>query len=144
MKQSSKLIIISSKGPFGVYRAPGPWTNPDSYSLPGTDGNTVEGVVEQAESKFGITSTAEDWEYLGSAENPANDEINHIWRYAHQLDEIQLRVKAIGGLHAFDATRYWDIYNKDPARISPALASIMHNASSIPAITELFGENKPA
>lgn len=139
VKQSSKLLIVSSKGPFTVFRAPGPWTNPDSHSLPGTDGETLEGVIKQAEEKFGLTSTAEDWEYLGAVPNPANNEVNHLWRFKHIVDVLELRVKSIGGLLAFDGSRYWDIRAKDPSRISPALASIMDAWASIPAIEEYFG-----
>jgi hypothetical protein len=79
LKRSSKLLIYDSRHYlYCVYRAPGGWTNPNTVSLIGTDGDTLEGVLRQVHEKFRLATEAGDWSVTGQVENPADDEINTI------------------------------------------------------------------
>ena len=47
-KRSSKLLIYDSRRYlYCVYRAPGDWSNPNTISLIGTDGDTVDGEFKE-------------------------------------------------------------------------------------------------
>ena len=52
LKRSSKLLIYDSRHYlYCVYRAPGDWSNPNTFSLIGTDGDTLDGVLRQVREK---------------------------------------------------------------------------------------------
>jgi hypothetical protein len=53
LKPSSKLLIYDSRHYlYCIYRAPGDWSNPNTFSLIGTDGDTLDGVLRQVREKF--------------------------------------------------------------------------------------------
>ena len=80
-KRSSKAFIFDLRQfLYCVYRAPGDWNNPDSISFIGADGDEIEGVVRQIDEKFRLWTEVREWSVLGTVPNPANGEINTIWR----------------------------------------------------------------
>ena len=78
LKPSSKLLIYDSRHYLHCfYRAPGDWSNPNTFSLIGTHGDTLDGVLRQVREKFQLATQAGDWSVIGKVENPANNEINN-------------------------------------------------------------------
>ena len=90
LKRSSKLLIYDSRHYlYCVYRGHGDWTNPNTFSLIGTDGDTLDGVLRQVRERFRLATEAGDWSVIGKVENPANNEINT--GSAHAARRQQLR-----------------------------------------------------
>jgi hypothetical protein len=99
LKRSSKLLIYDSRHYlYCVYRAPGDWTNPNTISLIGADGDVLDGVLQQVHEKFRLASEAGDWSVAGKVENPVNNEINTVWTYARPVDSLVFVPAAYGGL----------------------------------------------
>jgi hypothetical protein len=138
-KDSTKLFIWTSEDPrnrkgFFVYRAPGPWTNPNSVSLLGTDGRDGDTLVSQIEQKLGLVTAANDWRALASVPNTANNEVNHVFELIRPLRGLTLNHDAYGGFMVFAPATLWQFAGEGaPIRLSPALASIMA------ALPEVFG-----
>ena len=131
LKQSSKLLIYDSRRClYCVYRGSGNWTNPNTVSLIGTDGGTIDGVLQQVRKKFRLATEASDWSVLGTVENPVNKEINTIWRFRPAVDSLVFLPAAYGGLLCLEpsALRLFD------TMLSPALLSVMR------AMPHLFEE----
>jgi hypothetical protein len=121
-KQSSKLLIYDSRHYlYCVYRADGDWSNPHTVSLPGTDGDTRDGVLQQVREKFRLGTEASDWSPAGKVENPAGDEINTIWIFRRPIDSLLFVPAAYGGILCLkpSALRRFD------TMLSPALRSVM-------------------
>jgi hypothetical protein len=122
LKRSSKLLIYDSRRYlYCVYRAPGRWSNPNTISLIGTDGDRLEGVCRQVDEKFGLATAADDWSVSGTVENPADNEVNTIWTFGRPLDHLTFRPAAYGGLLCLapSTLRLFD------TMLSPALMSVM-------------------
>ena len=101
LKRSSKLLIYDSRHClYCVYRAPGDWSNPNTISLIGADGDTLDGVLRQVRERFRLATEAGDWSVIGKVENPANNEINTIWTFGRPVDSLVFPPAAYGGLHA--------------------------------------------
>ena len=61
LKRSSKLLIYDLRHYlYCVYRAPGDWSNPNTFSLIGTPGDTLDGVLRQVREKFQLATQAGD------------------------------------------------------------------------------------
>jgi hypothetical protein len=131
LKRSSKLLIYDSRRYlYCVYRALGDWSNPNTISLIGTDGDTIDGVRQQVREKLDLATAAGDWSVAGIVENPANNEVNTIWTFGRPLDNLTFRPAAYGGLLcvAPSTLRLFGIM------LSPALTSIMQ------AMPQIFEE----
>jgi hypothetical protein len=104
-----------------VYRGQGDWTNPNTVSLIGTDGDTLDGVLRQVHEKFRLATEAGDWSVAGRVENPANNEINTIWTFGRPIDSLVFLPAAYGGLLCLkpSALRLFD------KMLSPAALSVM-------------------
>lgn len=139
MKQSSKLLVwtsedIATRKGFFVYRAPGPWTNPNSISMLGTDGRDGVTLVAQVEQKLGLATSPDHWREIASVENLANNEVNHVYELVYPLEGVMLNHKAYGGLMVFAPQTLWQFAGDNaPIALSPALRSIMD------AMPEVFG-----
>jgi hypothetical protein len=121
-KRSSKLLIYDSRRYlYCVYRGQGDWTNPNTVSLIGTDGDTLDGVSRQVHEKFRLATEAGDWSVAGRVENPANNEINTIWTFGRPIDSLVFLPAAYGGLLCLkpSALRLFD------KMLSPAALSVM-------------------
>jgi hypothetical protein len=122
LKRSSKLLIYDSRRYlYCVYRGQGDWTNPNTVSLIGTDGDTLDGVSRQVHEKFRLATEAGDWSVAGRVENPANNEINTIWTFGRPIDSLVFLPAAYGGLLCLkpSALRLFD------KMLSPAALSVM-------------------
>ena len=103
LKRSSKLLIYDSRHClYCVYRAPGDWSNPNTISLIGADGDTLDGVLRQAHEKFRLVSEAGDRSVAGKVENLANNEINTVWTYARPVDSLLFVPAVCGGLFCLE------------------------------------------
>jgi len=121
-KRSSKLLIYDSRHYlYCVYRGPGDWSEPNTISLPGTDGDTRDGVLQQVREKFRFSTDAGDWSAAGTVENPANDEINTVWTFGRAIDSLVFVPAAYGGLLCLKPSA---LRRFDPM-LSPALLSVM-------------------
>ncbi|MGA8653003.1 MAG: hypothetical protein WB677_20745 [Xanthobacteraceae bacterium] len=121
-KRSSKLLIFDSRQYlYCVYRAPGPWTNANSLSFVGVDGDTIDGVLRQVREKFRLGTEANDWSVLGTVPNPADNEINTIWKFARPIDSLLFSPAAYGGLLCVKPSAL-QLFDK---MLSPALLSVM-------------------
>jgi hypothetical protein len=121
-KRSSKLLVYDSRRYlYCVYRGQGDWTNPNTVSLIGTDGDTLDGVLRQVHEKFRLATEAGDWSVAGRVENPANNEINTIWTFGRPIDSLVFLPAAFGGLLCLkpSALRLFD------KMLSPAALSVM-------------------
>ena len=99
LKRSSKLLIYDSRHYlYCVYRAPDDWSNPNTFSLIGTDGDTLDGVLRQVREKFQLATQAGDWSVIGKVENPTDSEINTIWTFGRPIDNLVFVPAAYGGL----------------------------------------------
>jgi len=122
LKRSSKLLIYDSRRYlYCVYRAPGDWSNPNTISLIGTDGDTLEGVRRQVQEKLDLATAAGDWSVAGTVENPANNELNIIWTFGRPLDHLTFRPAAYGGLLCVKPSTL----RLFGTMLSPALTSVM-------------------
>ena len=122
LKRSSKLLIYDSRHYlYCVYRAPGDWSNPNTFSLIGTDGDTLDGVLRQVREKFHLATEAGDWSVTGKVENPANNEINTIWTFGRPIDSLVFVPAAYGGLLCLKPSALW-LFDK---MLSPAALSVM-------------------
>jgi hypothetical protein len=122
LKRSSKLLIYDSRRYlYCAYRAPGGWSNPNTISLIGTDGDTLEGVRRQVREKLDLTTAADDWSVTGTVENSADNELNTIWTLGRPLDHLSFRPAVYGGLLCLPPAtlRLFD------TMLSPALVSVM-------------------
>jgi hypothetical protein len=98
-KRSSKLLIYDSRHYlYCVYRGHGEWTNPNTISLIGADGDTLDGVLRRVREKFNLVTEAGDWSVIGNVENPANNEINTIWTFGRRIDSLVFLPSTYGGL----------------------------------------------
>ena len=133
-RRSSKIFIYDSRQfLYCVYRARGgDWTNPDTVSFIGADGDQVEAVVRQVFEKFRLTTAANEWSIIGTVENPANSEINTIWRLVRTTDALLFLPAAYGGLMCLKPAEMWAFEEM----LSPAALSIMR------AMPELFGPQR--
>src|ERR1700729_2295627 len=96
LKRSPKLLIYDPRGYlYCVYRAPGDWSNPNTISLIGTDGDTVDGVQRQVREKLDLATAADDWSVAGTVDNPANNEINAIWTFGRPLDHLYVPARRL-------------------------------------------------
>ena len=130
-KRSSKLLIYDSRRYlYCVYRAPGDWTNPNTFSLIGTDGDTLDDVLQKVSEKLHLATEASDWSVAGKAENPDNNEINTVWTYARPVDSLLLVPAVYGGLFCLEPSALWLFQQM----LSPAVLSIMR------AMPHLFEE----
>jgi hypothetical protein len=121
-KRSSKLLIYDSRRYlYCVYRGQGDWTNPNTVSLIGTDGDTLDGVLRQVHEKFRLATEAGDWSVAGRVENPANNEINTIWTFGRPIDSLVFLPAAYGGLLCLMPSALW-LFDK---MLSPAALSVM-------------------
>jgi hypothetical protein len=130
-KRSSKLLIYDSRHYlYCVYRGPGGWTNPNTISLIGADGDTLDGVWRRLREKFNLVTEARDWSVIGKVENPANNEINTIWTFGRRIDSLLFLPAAYGGLLCLkpSALRLFEPI------LSPAALSVMR------AIPHLFDD----
>lgn len=128
-KHSSKVLIYDSRQfLYCVYRAPGGWNNPNSISFIGAEGDEVAGVVRQIDEKFRLRTAADDWTMVGTVLNPANGEINTIWRLAPPIDSLVFLPAAYGGLLCLQPSALWAFAKM----LSPAALSVMR------AMPELF------
>ncbi len=128
-KRSSKAFIYNSRQLlYCVYRAPGGWSNPDTISFIGADGDEVAGVVRQIDEKFYLRTQPREWSSLGTVPNPANGEINTIWRLDRATDHLHALPAAYGGLMCLKPWAMWGF----EGMLSPAALSIMR------AMPELF------
>ena len=131
LKRSSKLLIYDSRHClYCVYRAPGDWSNPNTISLIGADGDTLDGVLRQAHEKFRLVSEAGDRSVAGKVENLANNEINTVWTYARPVDSLLFVPAVYGGLFCLEPSALWLFQQM----LSPAVLSIMR------AMPHLFEE----
>jgi hypothetical protein len=122
LKRSSKLLIDDARRYlYCVYRGQGDWTNPNTVSLIGTDGDALDGVLRQVHEKFCLATEAGDWSVAGRVENPANNEINTIWTFGRPIDSLNFLPAAYGGLLCLkpSALRLFD------KMLSPAALSVM-------------------
>jgi hypothetical protein len=135
MKRSSKVFIYDSRQYlYCVYRAPGEWSNPDSISFIGTDGDEVEVVARQVFEKCRLRTEANEWSVVGTVPNPANNETNTIWKLARVTDSLLFLPGAYGGLMCLRPSAIWAFEKM----LSPAAASIMR------AMPELFVRTVPS
>ena len=108
LKRSSKLLIYDSRHYlYCVYRGPGEWSNPNTFSLIGTDGDTLDGVLRQVREKFHLGTEASDWSVTGKVENPADNEINTIWTFGRPIDSLVFVPAAYGGLLCLKPSTLW-------------------------------------
>ena len=122
LKRSSKLLMYDSRHYlYCVYRGQGDWTNPNRFSLIGTDGDRLDGVLQQVREKFRLATDAGDWSVTGQVENPANNEINTIWTYGRLVDSLVFLPAAYGGLLCLKPSALW-LFDK---MLSPAALSVM-------------------
>jgi hypothetical protein len=131
-KRSSKLLIYDPRHYlYCVYRADGDWSNPNTVSLPGTDGDSLGGVLQQVREKFRLATEASDWLAAGQVENPAGDEINTVWTFRRPIDSLLFVPAAYGGVLCLkpSALRRFDTI------LSPALRSVMR------AMPDLFEDH---
>jgi len=133
-KQSIKLILKVSDDLRSyddrhvvIYRGNGPWTNPDTWSLPGVDGSGEQALVNGVQSKFGLHTNIADWEKLAEVFNPANDEINHVWQYHGCLDtsDLQNFFNHVADVKAMPLSTIRDDIEKQHKTPSPALETII-------------------
>jgi hypothetical protein len=121
-KRSSKLLVYDSRRYlYCVYRGQGDWTNPNTVSLIGTDGDTLDGVLRQVHEKFRLATEAGDWSVAGRVENPANNEINTIWTFGRPIDSLVFLPAAYGGLLCLRPSALWQ-FDK---MLSPAALAVM-------------------
>jgi hypothetical protein len=131
LKRSSKLLIYDSRRHlYCVYRARGGWSNPNTISLIGADGDTLEGVRRQVREKLDLPTAADDWSVTGTVENPADNEVNTIWTFARPLDRLTFRPAAYGGLLCLKPSTL----RLFGTMLSPALTSVMQ------AMPQIFEE----
>lgn len=130
-KRSSKALIYDSRQfLYCVYRAPGDWNNPDSISFIGADGDGIDGLVQQIDEKLYLQTETHEWSIVRTVPNPANGEINTIWRLGRATDHLQCLPAAYGGLMCVKPSAMWGF----ESRLSPAALSIML------AMPELFDD----
>lgn len=123
-KRSSKLLVFDSRGRlYCVYRDFGAKTNPNSISLIGTDGDTVQGLIAQVSEKFNLDTAPSDWSLLEAILNPKNDEVNLVWKYGGTLDRLYFLPQAYGGLMCLVPSALWGF--EKSSMLSPAARSIM-------------------
>jgi hypothetical protein len=121
-KRSSKLLIHDSRQYlYCVYRADGDWSHPNTISLPGTDGDTLEGVLRQVREKFRLATDTSDWSAAGQVENPTGDEINTIWTHRRPIESLLFVPAVYGGVLCLKPSM---LRRFDPM-LSPALRSVM-------------------
>ena len=121
LKRSSKLLIYDSRHClYCVYRGHGDWTNPNTFSLIGTDGDTLDGVLRQVRERFRLATEAGDWSVIGKVENPANNEINTIWTFGRPVDSLVFPPAAYGGLLCLKPSTLWQFEQM----LSPAALSV--------------------
>ena len=121
LKRSSKLLIYDSRHYlYCVYRGHGDWTNPHTFSLIGTDGDTLDGVLRQVRERFRLATEAGDWSVIGKVENPANNEINTIWTFGRPVDSLVFPPAAYGGLLCLKPSTLWQFERM----LSPAALSV--------------------
>ena len=131
LKRSSKLLIYDSRHYlYCVYRGLGGWTNPNTISLIGADGDTLDGVLLRLREKFNLVTEAGDWSFTGKVENPANNEINTIWTFGRPIDSLVFLPAAYGGLLCLKPSTLW-LFEQ---MLSPAALSVMR------AMPHLFEE----
>lgn len=122
IKRSSKLFIFDSRQClYFVYRGPGAWNSANTISFIGADGSEAADVVRQVDEKFRLTTDAGDWSIMGTVHNPANREINTIWRFARPVDSLLFLPAAYGGLLCLKPSAIWAF----ESMLSPAASSIM-------------------
>jgi hypothetical protein len=121
-KRSSKLLIHDSRHYlYCVYRADGDWSHPNTISLPGTDGDALDGVLRQVREKFRLATAAPDWLAAGQVENPTGDEINTIWTFRRPIDSLLFVPAAYGGVFCLKPS----MLRRFDTMLSPALRSVM-------------------
>jgi hypothetical protein len=122
LKRSSKLLIYDSRRYlYCVYRGQGDWSNPNTVSLMGTDGDTRDGLLRQVREKFRLATEAGDWSVTGQVENAASKEINTIWTFARPIDSLVFLPAAYGGLLCLKPSTLW-LFEQ---MLSPAALSVM-------------------
>ena len=122
LKRSSKLLIYDSRHYlYCVYRGQGDWTNPNTFSLIGTDGDTLDGLLRQVSEKFRLATEAGKWSVIGKVENPADNEINTIWTFGRPIDSLVFLPAAYGGLLSLKPSTLWQ-FDK---MLSPSALSVM-------------------
>ena len=129
-KRSSKILIYDSRQfLYCVYRARGDWTNANTVSCIGADGDTVAAVIGEVLDKFRLTTAPNEWSIAATVANPANCEINTIWKYVKETDSLLFRPADYGGLMCLRPSALWSFGKM----LSPAAVSIMR------ALPDLFG-----
>jgi len=110
-----------------VYRGQGPWTNPDSWSLPSVPGTNPDDLAESVREKFGLETQNADWKKLGEVHNPANNEINHVWLCDRPVKEKDLAsfFQHVAGVEAIELSALWAEQASNKKTMSPALDTIM-------------------
>ncbi|PIZ30988.1 MAG: hypothetical protein COY40_03250 [Alphaproteobacteria bacterium CG_4_10_14_0_8_um_filter_53_9] len=134
-KPTTKLLIHATdekgndKGIIGAWRAFGPWVNPGKFSGLGTDLFDDEILVAQAREKYGLESTIEDWEDLGTVE--AETESIRVMRLRTPVKRLQFIPGFGGGLLAEKPENLWEFVRKD--MMSPGMEPLLY------AFPDIFG-----
>jgi len=122
LKRWSKLLMYDSRRYlYCVYRGQGDWSNPNTISLIGADGDTLDGVLRQIDEKFRLATEAGDWSVTGKVANPANNEINTVWTCRRPIDSLVVVPAAYNGLLCLKPSALW-LFEQ---MLSPAALSIM-------------------
>lgn len=134
-KRTSKLLIFDPKHRlYCTYRAPGPWTNANTLSFVGADGDQVEGVVSEAAAKLSLVSQTSDWTMLKEVDNPTNNEVNLVWQLGPTVVEVVYRSRFYGGIMCISAVDIWVWKHM----LSPAALTIAE------ALPDIFGAPRAA
>ena len=134
LKQSSKLFIFHpEKGLYVMYRAPGPWTNPNSISFLGSDGGEITNEsIKQIQKKTGLSVEIDAFTKLAEIPNPANNEINNVFKLQAEVDSMTFSPSETGGIMCVNPLTMWEFVYKE--MISPAALTI------IQGMPQIFGE----
>jgi hypothetical protein len=95
-KRASKLLIYDSRHYlYCVYRARGEWSNPNSISLIGANGDGLTGVLQQVRKKFRLsTETSPVGRRFGG-------------KFGERRDQHHLDIRPAGRQPGLPARRLW-------------------------------------
>jgi hypothetical protein len=122
LKRSSKLLIYDSRHYlYCVYRAPGDWSNPNTFSLIGTEATRSTACCGRSARNSSWRRKPATGQVIGKVENPADSEINTIWTFGRPIDSLVFVPAAYGGLLCLKPSALW-LFGK---MLSPAALSVM-------------------